>query len=46
MIPDEVTMAVLEIQDVHVGFGGVKALSGVDLEVRDREILAVTTQPA
>lgn len=34
-------MAVLDIQDVHVSFGGVKALQGVALEVREREILAV-----
>ena len=34
-------MAVLDIQDVHVSFGGVKALQGVGLELQDREILAV-----
>ena len=34
-------MAVLDVQDVHVSFGGVKALQGVGLELQDREILAV-----
>ena len=34
-------MAVLDVQDVHVSFGGVKALQGVGMELQDREILAV-----
>jgi branched-chain amino acid transport system ATP-binding protein len=34
-------MAVLEAQDVHLSFGGVKALTGVSAVVGQREILAV-----
>ena len=34
-------MAVLAVDNVHVSFGGVKALSGVNLRVNEHEILAV-----
>jgi branched-chain amino acid transport system ATP-binding protein len=34
-------MAILKVQDVHLSFGGVKALQGVNLEVRKGDILAV-----
>lgn len=34
-------MAVLEVQAVHLSFGGVQALLGVSLDVREGEILAV-----
>jgi branched-chain amino acid transport system ATP-binding protein len=33
--------AVLEAQDVHIAFGGVQALGGVDLVLREGEILAM-----
>jgi len=31
----------LKVEDLHLSFGGVRALSGVDLEVKDGEILAL-----
>lgn len=31
----------LKVEDIHLSFGGLKALNGVSLEVRDGEILAV-----
>ena len=34
-------MAILKVQEVHLSFGGVKALLGVSLEVRGGEILAI-----
>jgi len=34
-------MAVLEVHDLHMSFGGVKALSGVDLVLNEGEILAI-----
>lgn len=33
--------AVLGVEDLYLGFGGVQALAGVDLEVREGEILAI-----
>jgi len=34
-------MNVLQAKDIHLSFGGVKALSGVNLELQKQEILAV-----
>ena len=34
-------MAILEAQDIHISFGGVQALQGVDLSLGEREVLAV-----
>ncbi len=34
-------MAVLEVENVHISFGGVKALAGVDLTLGELELLAV-----
>lgn len=31
----------LKVEDIHLNFGGLKALNGVSLEVEEREILAV-----
>lgn len=36
--PDQ---AILSIDDIHLSFGGVNALTGVSLQVRAREILAI-----
>jgi branched-chain amino acid transport system ATP-binding protein len=33
--------AVLTVEDIHLSFGGVVALSGVSFEIREREILAI-----
>ncbi len=33
--------AVLTVEDIHLSFGGVAALSGVSFEIREREILAI-----
>jgi branched-chain amino acid transport system ATP-binding protein len=34
-------MSILEVKDLKLEFGGLQALAGVDLEVKDHEILAV-----
>jgi len=34
-------MAVLEVENVHISFGGVRALAGVDLTLGEGELLAV-----
>lgn len=39
--PVENRPVLLKISDLHLSFGGVKALSGVDVEVKEGEILAV-----
>jgi len=31
----------LQVEDIHLGFGGVKALTGVSLEVKDGELMAI-----
>ena len=31
----------LEAKDVHLSFGGVRAVAGVDLAVAEREIVAI-----
>ena len=33
--------ALLSVEDIHLSFGGVAALSGVSFEIREREILAI-----
>lgn len=37
----EEAKALIKVENISLGFGGVKALKGVSLEVREREILAI-----
>jgi len=39
--PDEAGSAALELDQLSLSFGGLKALSGLDLRVRDREVVSV-----